>query len=182
MAAAGWRVIGVGRDPKRCANALAEIRAKAKRGEVEMLQGDLALMKDTDRLAKDIAGQADRIDALLNNAGGTPKERVITAEGYEATFTGNHLGHFLLTKRLLPLIQATAAKQPKGSVRIINVSSSAHEYSQGLDWDDLQLLKNFVTIRAYTNAKLANVLFTRTLAGESRGPAVSSSTPCTLAS
>jgi NAD(P)-dependent dehydrogenase (short-subunit alcohol dehydrogenase family) len=164
LAAAGWRVIGVGRDPARCASALADIRAKANGGNVEMIQADLALMRDTAKLAKDIAARTDRIDALLNNAGGTPKERVVTAEGNEATFAGNHLGHFLLTKRLLPLIQATAAKQSPGAVRIINVSSSAHEYSQGLDWNDLQLLTNFATGPAYMNAKLANVLFTRALA------------------
>lgn len=164
LAAAGWRVIGVGRDPERSAAALADIRAVAKGGAVDMLRADLALMSDTARLAKDIEARTDHIDVLLNNAGGTPRERVVTSEGNEATFAGNHLGHFLLTGRLMPLLRAAAAKEPRGAVRIINTASSAHEYSSGLDWGDLQALNNFGTNKAYCNAKLANVLFTRALA------------------
>jgi NAD(P)-dependent dehydrogenase (short-subunit alcohol dehydrogenase family) len=163
LATAGWRVIGVGRDPERSAAALAEIRATATGGEVDMLRADLSLMADTVRLAKDIAARTDRIDVLLNNAGGTCRARVVTAEGNEATFAGNHLGPFLLTSRLMPLLRATAAEQPRGTVRIINTASSAHEYSSGLDWSDLQMLNHFVPTQAYCNAKLANVLFTRVL-------------------
>jgi NAD(P)-dependent dehydrogenase (short-subunit alcohol dehydrogenase family) len=129
-----------------------------------MLNADLSLMSDTARLAREIAARTDRIDVLINNAGGTPSRQVITEEGYEATFTGNHLGHFLLTHRLLPLLKRTAAGRPKGSVRIINTSSSAHEHSPGFDWDDLQMLKTFTATPSYMNAKLANVYFTRSLA------------------
>jgi NAD(P)-dependent dehydrogenase (short-subunit alcohol dehydrogenase family) len=114
-------------------------------------------LAEAKRAAGEIAALTDRIDALVNNAGGTAKERVLTAEGNEATFAGNHLGHFVLTNRLLPLLRR--------GTRIINVSSSAHEYTPGLAWDDLQMIENFVPIRAYCNAKLANVLFTRALAG-----------------
>jgi NAD(P)-dependent dehydrogenase (short-subunit alcohol dehydrogenase family) len=165
LAAAGWRVIGQGRDPERSAAALAEIQAAAAPGaEVEMLLADLSLMSDAARLAREIAARTNRIDALLNNAGGTPKEQVVTAEGNEATFTGNHLGHFLLTNRLLPQLRAAVKDQPAGAVRVLNVSSSGHEVSPGLDFDDLQMLKTFTTGGAYCNAKLANVLFTRALA------------------
>jgi NAD(P)-dependent dehydrogenase (short-subunit alcohol dehydrogenase family) len=165
LAAAGWRVIGVGRDPERSAAALAEIRAAASAGTgVDMLRADLALMADTVRLAKDVAARTNRIDVLINNAGGTCRARVVTPEGNEATFAGNHLGPFLLTNRLMPLLHAAAAEQPRGAVRIINTASSAHEYSAGLDWSDLQLLNHFVPLQAYCNAKLANVLFTRGLA------------------
>jgi NAD(P)-dependent dehydrogenase (short-subunit alcohol dehydrogenase family) len=164
LASEGWRIIGVGRDPERCASALKEIRAVAKGGDVEMLRADIALISGAATLAKDIATRTDRIDVLINNAGGTPREQVITAEGNEATFTGNHLGHFLLTNRLLPLLRAAAKNQPRGTVRILSTSSSAHEYTPGLDWSDLQSLKTFETTRAYCNAKLANVLFTRALA------------------
>jgi NAD(P)-dependent dehydrogenase (short-subunit alcohol dehydrogenase family) len=65
---------------------------------------------------------------------------------------------------LLPLLKSTAAQSPRGATRIVNVSSAAHEISKGLDWDDLQMFENFVPIRAYCNAKLANLLFTRALA------------------
>lgn len=165
LAAAGWRVIAMGRDPARSAAAQAEIRAAA-RGEsrVEMLLGDLALVAEAARLAREVAARTDRVDALLNNAGGVGRERVVTPEGNEATFAGNHLGHFVLTNRLLPQLRAAAADQPAGAVRIISVSSSAHEVSQGLDFDDAQSLKTFSTVGAYANAKLANILFTRALA------------------
>jgi NAD(P)-dependent dehydrogenase (short-subunit alcohol dehydrogenase family) len=172
FATAGWRVIGVGRDPERSAAALAEIRAAAVASQVDMLRADLALMADTVRLAKDIATRTNRIDVLLNNAGGTCRARVVTPEGNEATFAGNHLGPFLLTNRLLPWLRATAAEQPRGAVRIINTASSAHEYSSGLDWSDLQMLNHFVPTQAYCNAKLANVLFTRALAKRAAPPGI----------
>jgi NAD(P)-dependent dehydrogenase (short-subunit alcohol dehydrogenase family) len=164
LAAAGWRIIGVGRDPDRIAAALAEIRAAATGGEVDLLRADLSLVADTARLARDIAEGTNRVDVLINNAGGTCRARVVTPEGNEATFAGNHLGPFLLTNRLMPLLRAAAAQQPPGAVRIVNTASSAHEFSPGLDWSDLQMLNHFVPIQAYCNAKLANVLFTRALA------------------
>jgi NAD(P)-dependent dehydrogenase (short-subunit alcohol dehydrogenase family) len=165
LAAQGWRIIGQGRDPERMAVAESAIKAAASSAaSVEMIRGDLSLVVGAVRLAEEIAARTQRIDALLNNAGGTAKEQVITAEGNEATFTGNHLGHFVLTNRLLPQLKSTAAQSPRGGVRIINVSSAAHEVSKGLDWDDLQMFKNFVPIRAYCNVKLANLLFTQALA------------------
>ena len=164
LAAAGWRVIALGRDPQRSAAAEAEIRAAAPGVAVDMILADLSLMSEAARAAKEIAARTDRIDALLNNAGGPAAARVVTSEGNEATFAGNHLGPFLLTTRLLPQIRAAAADQPPGAVRVLNVSSSGHLGSPGLDWANLQLLDNFQTGLAYMNAKLANVLFTRALA------------------
>jgi NAD(P)-dependent dehydrogenase (short-subunit alcohol dehydrogenase family) len=160
----GWRVLGVGRDPERCAAAETEIRKEIPDAQFEMIRADLALMADTARAANDIIARTDRVDVLLNNAGGMAKERVITSEGNEATFTGNHLGHFLLTIRLLPLLQTAAATSPRGSVRIVNVSSLANESCKGLDWDDLQMLNNFHAGAAYCRVKFANILFTRELA------------------
>jgi NAD(P)-dependent dehydrogenase (short-subunit alcohol dehydrogenase family) len=162
LAAAGWRVIGLGRNPQRSAAAKREISAAAAPGvPVDMILADLSLMRDAARAAREVSALTDRIDVLINNAGGVAKERVITPEGNEATFAGNHLGHFLLTNRLLPLLRAAA--KPGGS-RIIAVSSSGHEFSGGIDWHDLQRLDNFSPGSAYTNAKLANILFTRVLA------------------
>lgn len=173
LAAQGWRIIAHGRDPGRAAAAEAEIRAAAAPGvQVEMIRADLSLVSEAVRLADEIAARTDRIDALLNNAGGAPKEQVITAEGNEATFTSNHLGHFVLTNRLLPQLRKAAADAPPGATRIINVSSGGHEHTPGLDWDDLQMFENFVPIRAYCNAKLANILFTRSLAQRLEGSGV----------
>ena len=156
LVARGWRVIGTGRDPQRTAAAQAELRN-------DMIPVDLALMADTARAADQIRSLTDRVDVLINNAGGTARERIVTAEGNESTFAGNHLGHFVLTRRLLPLLRRAAADAPQGAVRIINVSSKAHETAPGLDWNDLQMMQDFVPIKAYCNAKLANLLFTRVL-------------------
>lgn len=160
----GWRVIGIGRDPQRTAAAEAEIRAAVPGSRVDMVRADLSLMREAARVADEIASRTDRIDALLNNAGGVRAERVVTAEGMESTFAANHLGHFLLTNRLLPKLRAAAARSAPGATRIVSVSSTGHERSPGLQWDDLQSLRNWTTGGAYCNAKLANILFTRTLA------------------
>ncbi len=164
LAGQGWRLIAIGRDPGRSAAAEAEIRAASSGGEVAMIRADLALMAEAARAAREIAGLTDRVDVLVNNAGGMAKTRVITAEGYEQNFAGNHLGPFLLTARLLPLMRRAAADAPKGGVRILNTASDASEMIKALPWDDLQMLDNFSSGAAYCNAKLANVLHARGLA------------------
>jgi NAD(P)-dependent dehydrogenase (short-subunit alcohol dehydrogenase family) len=164
LAQQGWRVIGLGRDLARTQAATAEIRAAAPNAQVDMIRADLSLMKEAARAAREIATITDRIDVLLNNAGGVNKEKVITAEGLEATFASNHLGHFVLTTHVLPLLRAAAGTATPGATRIVNVSSSGHERSPGLDWSDLQTMHNFTTGGAYCNVKLANILFTRALA------------------
>ncbi|MGO9934892.1 MAG: SDR family NAD(P)-dependent oxidoreductase [Steroidobacteraceae bacterium] len=164
LAARGWRVIATGRDPDRCAAAAEEIRAAASGGPVDMIQADLALMADAARAARDIAALTDRIDVLINNAGGIPARKVMTREGYEENFAGNHLGPFLLTTRLLPLLRHAAAGAPRGSVRIINTSSDASEMIKGMPWDDLKSSEHFSPGAAYCYGKLANVLFARGLA------------------
>ena len=164
LAAQGWRVIGIGRDPARSAAAEAEIRAVSRNGQVEFLRADLSLMADAARVAQEIAARTDRVDILVNNAGGMAKTQIITAEGFDENFASNHLGPFLLTSLLLPLLRHAASQAPKGSVRILNTSSDAGEMIPALPWDDLQLLQNFNSGRSYCNVKLANVMFARGLA------------------
>jgi NAD(P)-dependent dehydrogenase (short-subunit alcohol dehydrogenase family) len=173
LASKGWRVFGLGRDAARCASAEAEIRAAAQPGTpVDMLRADLSLLAETARVAEDLIARTDRIDVLINNAGGVANQIRMTAEGNEATFAGNHLGPFLLTNRLLPLLRATAAASSPGAVRIIATSSIGHHHSPAMDWDDIQRIRNFTTGGAYTNAKLANVLFTRALAQRLAGDGI----------
>jgi NAD(P)-dependent dehydrogenase (short-subunit alcohol dehydrogenase family) len=165
LAARGWRIIGLGRDAARCVEAEAELRATAAAGsQVEMIRADLSLLADTARLAREVMARTNRIDVLINNAGGVGNEMVMTPEGNEATFASNHLGPFLLTNRLLPLLRAAVAASMPGAVRIIATSSIGHHSCPGIDWNDLQRIRNFTTGGAYTSAKLANVLFTRALA------------------
>lgn len=164
LATDGWQVIGTGRDPGRMAKVEAEIRAASSTGAGTMLRADLSLMAEAERLAQEIAGLTDHIDLLVNNAGGTTDSLTMTSEGLEQNFAGNHLGPFLLTRHLLPLLRAAAAGKPTGTVRILNTASDASEMVPGINLDDMQNLSNWSEGLAYCTGKLANVLFTRALA------------------
>ena len=164
LAAQGWRVIALGRDAARSASALADIRAASSTAQVDMIRADLSLLADAARAAREVAALTDRIDVLVNNAGGMATQKVVTLEGFEANFSSNHLGPFLLTNRLLPLLRRAASDAPRGRVRILNTTSDASEMIPGMDWNDLQGLEKFNAGLAYCRAKLANVLFMRGLA------------------
>jgi NAD(P)-dependent dehydrogenase (short-subunit alcohol dehydrogenase family) len=165
LAGMGWRVVGVGRDPARSAAAEAEIRAAAAPGaRVDFVRADFDAMSEVRRAAREIAALAPSLEVLIHNAGGVRDRLVVTPEGNEATFAANHLAPFLLTRELLPILKATARTRPPGTVRVIAVSSSGHEYCPGMNWEDLNLLEKFTTGGAYCQAKLANILFTRELA------------------
>lgn len=161
----GWRVIGVGRNPERCAQAETDICASIGDGaQVDFLRGDFDSMAEVKRVASRIAALTDRIDVLVNNAGGVRDAQYLTPDGLEATFAANHLAPFLLTRELLPILSSTATSAEPGGVRIIAVSSEGHEYCQSMNWDDLQFQHGFTPGAAYCQAKLANLLFSRELA------------------
>lgn len=161
----GRQVIGTGRDPQRTASAEAELTASAGGGaRFAMLRADFTSMAEVVRTADEIQDLTPRLDVLINNAGGVRNRRIVTPEGTEATFAANHLAPFLLTRRLLPLLRATAGVLAPGSVRVINVSSSSHRSTDGLDWDDLQSFRVSHPVTGYCRAKLACLLFTRELA------------------
>lgn len=166
LAGLGWHVIGQGRNPERSAKAKAEISAAAANGgKLDFLQANLSLMSETKAMADKIKGLTDRIDVLINNAGGVRDQRYVTAEGTEETFSANHLAPFLLTRELMPLLEATAPRRGPGAVRVIGVSSQAYLVRQTLNWDDLQRLNGeFQAGPAYCEAKLANQLFNTALA------------------
>src|SRR5260370_16216978 len=129
LAALGFQVFGIGRDPGRSAAAEAEIRGAATSdAAVLFIRADFAMMAEVVRAAAEIAAAAPRLDVLINNAGGVRDALMMSPEGNEATFAANHLAPFLLTRELMPLLRATAAQSPTGSVRVIGVSSTGHEY------------------------------------------------------
>ncbi|WP_439133743.1 SDR family NAD(P)-dependent oxidoreductase [Pseudomaricurvus sp.] len=163
LASQGWRVIGVGRNPERTAAAQKDIESAAQGTSIDMYTADLSLMSEVAKVANGILESTTRIDLLINNAGGMNADFKLTSEGNEVTFASNHLAPFLLTLRLLPRLQQTAAEVSPGHCRILSVSSSAHLSSEGFDWTDVQLLKHFDPAAAYCQAKLANLLFNREL-------------------
>ena len=160
----GWRVIGVGRNAERTAKAEAELRAAYPVGDVTFLRADLSLIAEADRLSDDILSITDRIDVLANNAGGMADATRVTAEGLEENFAGNHLGPFHLTARLIPMLKATAAGKPVGSVRIINTSSDGSEMIPGIDPDAMESMHDWAFGALYCTGKLANVLHAKSLA------------------
>lgn len=172
LAAQGWRVIGTGRDPTRIAAAQAEISACSPTDQVDMIRADLSLLASARETARQIGTLTDRIDLLVNNAGGMASELVMTSEGLEANFAGNHLGPFVLTNALLPLLRATARGRAPGSVRILSTASDASEMIPGINLDDLQNIERFSPGLAYCTGKLANVLFTRALARRLAGDGI----------
>ena len=160
----GWHVIATGRNPVRCDQAEADIRSVASPGAcVDFLRGDFCEMADVKRIASEIAEITDRIDVLINNAGGVRDQQYISSEGLEATMAANHFAPFVLTRELLPILKATAEKAPTGSVRVIAVSSAAHESCPVMRWEDLFWSKDYVANGIYCQAKLANLLFAREL-------------------
>jgi NAD(P)-dependent dehydrogenase (short-subunit alcohol dehydrogenase family) len=173
LAGRGWRVIGTGRDAGRMADAEAEIGgAAASGGTIELLRADLSLIAGARTLARDIAARTDRIDLLVNNAGGMTDRLVMTSEGLEANFAGNHLGPMTLTEALLPLLRTAAKDAPPGTVRILMTSSDTSEMLPTIDLDDIQNLTNFNPGISYCAGKLANVLFTKGLAARLQGSGI----------
>lgn len=161
----GWHVIATGRDPQRCASSENELRAMADgNAKLDFLIGDFCEMAQVERIANEIRNKTSRIDVLINNAGGVRDKRYVSSEGLESTMAANHFAPFLLTRELLPLLEATAKATGPGHVRIIAVSSAAHENCKGMRFGDLNWESDFAATPIYSQAKLANILFTRELA------------------
>lgn len=155
----------VARDPDRGNAAVEEVKSKSKNPNVELLLADLSSQASIRSLAEQFKAKHDRLHVLVNNAGGIFSERKLTPDGLETTFAVNHLAYFLLTDLLLDVLKASAP------ARIINVSSAAHT-SGRIDFDDIQGERGYSAVRAYSQSKLANVLFTYELARRLEGTGV----------
>lgn len=158
----GWRIIGIGRNAERCAKAEQTLKEISGDGLADMMIADLSLLSEVVRVAAAIAEATDRIDVLANNAGGMASGKVMTPEGFEASFAANHLAGFVLTLKLRPLL-ARAAEE-SGCARVINTSSDGSEMIPTLNLNDMQNLNSYSNGLAYCSGKLANVLFARALA------------------
>ena len=147
--------------------AAKEVTRRTWNDDVHVVSLDLADLASVRKAAEEVLSRWDRLDVLVNNAGGTWSQRQLTAQGIEYTFGVNHLGHFSLTNQLLDRLRAGAP------ARIVNVTSVGHHAAwHGMRFDDLQSENGYEAMEAYCRSKLANVLFTRELARRLEGTGV----------
>jgi NAD(P)-dependent dehydrogenase (short-subunit alcohol dehydrogenase family) len=154
LAGKGARVILAARNPAKGEAALSAIREAHPQADVRFELLDLARLDSVAACAERVLAAEPRLDLLINNAGVmTPPTRQETADGFELQFGTNHLAHFALTLRLLPLVRR--GENP----RVVTVSSGAHLTGK-IDFSDLNWTKRrYRPWLAYSQSKLANVLF-----------------------
>jgi len=157
LARQGAKVVIVGRNPQKTAAVADQIKSQSGNQAVEYLLGDLSLKSEVRRVATEFKQRYDRLDVLLNNAGGFFSQRQVTSEGLEYTFALNHLNYFLLTHSLLDVLQAS------DRARVVNVSSGAHVMAK-LNFDDLQNEQKYSGWGVYSQSKLMNIYFTYEMA------------------
>jgi NAD(P)-dependent dehydrogenase (short-subunit alcohol dehydrogenase family) len=156
LGALGATVIIHGLNEERGKQIAAEITTKGP-GRADYYAGDLGSLKQVDALAERVKAAHPRLDLLINNAGigGTSNgERRDSADGYELVFQVNYLSHFHLTRKLLPLLEKSAP------ARIVNVASIGQ---RAVNFDDVMMKNNYRTTDAYSQSKLAQILYTITL-------------------
>jgi NAD(P)-dependent dehydrogenase (short-subunit alcohol dehydrogenase family) len=159
---AGAHVIVHGRDRARGEEVARDIELRG--GSARFYQADFIDLDNVRALADTILAQYEQLDLLINNAGiGGPPERRESNDGYELTFQVNYLSHFLLTEKLMPLLEAGAP------ARIINVASAAQ---RPIDFDDPQIRQGYEPWRAYGQSKLAQITFTKALAERLEGTGI----------
>jgi retinol dehydrogenase 14 len=165
LARLGARVGITGRDLTRAEQAAADIRTFSGNPAVDVFAADLSSQAEVRRLAAAVLDAYPRLDVLVNNVGGFWAHRHPTADGLEHTFALNHLAPFLLTNLLLDRLKASAP------ARVVTVSS--HVQAEGhIVLDDLQGARNYSGQSAYSQSKLANVMFTNELARRLEGTRV----------
>ena len=146
------------RDVGRGEEAAGEIRRETG-GEVVVHRLDLSSLKSVRECAEHLNNTLEKVDILINNAGVMVCPEMRTEEGFEMQIGTNHFGHFLLTNLLLPLIKAAAP-----GARIVTVSSRAHERGR-IQWEDIHWQRTpYSALDAYSQSKLANLLFSAELA------------------
>lgn len=165
LARMGATVVLVARNRAKGQAVVEEIQKASGNSKLELLVGDLSSMEQVRLVAQEFKAKHNRLEVLVNNAGGVFDTRQTTTDGHEYTFAFNHLAYFLLTNLLLETLKASAPS------RIVNVSSGA-QASGKLDFDDLMGQQRYSSFSAYSASKLANVMFTYTLARQLSGTGV----------
>lgn len=150
---AGWNVVMMGRNAQKGAASIDKIHQVNPKAKVIFEKTDLADLSSIKAFASKMIANGHAIDLLINNAGVmTPPKRLETADGFELQFGTNHLGHFALTAQLLPLLRKSH------NARVVTVSSVANRAGT-INFNDLQSQSSYVPAKAYSQAKLANLMF-----------------------
>jgi len=165
LAKMGATIVMVARNKERGEAARAEIIKESQNNSVDLLLADLSSLKSVRQLATEFQKKYSKLHVLINNAGLFNQRRHVTTDGYEDTFATNYLAPFVLTNLQLDLLKASAPS------RIINVSSVGH-YNGHINFDDLNLEKEYGGWKAYGQSKLALILFTHELAKKLQGTGV----------
>lgn len=165
LARLGATVVLVGRSAEKTQAAVGAIKQETRNDQIDYIIGDLSLLAQVRQVAATFQRKYNRLHVLVNNAGAFLAKREVTSEGLEKTFALNHLNYFLLTNLLLETLKASAP------ARIVNVSSNAHMRAK-LDFDDLQLAKQYNNFDPYSRSKLMNVMFTYAMARRLQGTGV----------
>jgi NAD(P)-dependent dehydrogenase (short-subunit alcohol dehydrogenase family) len=162
------------RSPSKADLAIQSIKSTVPHANIHFLQLDLTYLASVKPAAESFLAENTRLDILINNAGIMAVPPGVTSDGYEIQFGTNYLGHALFTHLLLPLLLSTSSALAS-DVRIVNVSSIGVHLAPkaGLILSDVKSeMKNCSTWELYGQSKLANVLFTKSLA--SRYPSIKS--------
>jgi len=155
MAESGATVIMACRDEARGKASRAHVVSESGNQSVELMLADLSSLASVRGLAAEFDAKHPKLDVLVNNAAIFTSKRSITADGLELMFATNYLGPFLLTRLLIPRLEAARPS------RIINVSAPS---SMKPDFDDLQGERKFGAISAFGASKAEDLLFTYALA------------------
>ncbi|MEO1222271.1 MAG: SDR family NAD(P)-dependent oxidoreductase [Pseudomonadota bacterium] len=157
MSAKGAHVIIAARNPAQMEEAVAAIKTEVPEADLETLTCDLASLESIKAASAQAKERFGKIDILINNAGVMACPKMQTADGFEMQFGTNHLGHFALTKHLMPLVEAGTDK------RIVNLSSRGHHLAP-VDLDDPNFERTeYHSWTSYGRSKTANILFTKGL-------------------
>lgn len=169
LAKRGATVIVVSRSRERCESTTARIKQVTGNSQIDFLVADLSSQAHIRQAAEDFKARYQRLDVLVNNAGAFFMNRRESKDGFEMTFALDHLSYFLLTQQLLDMLEDSAP------ARIVNVSSDAHRGGT-INFDDLNSKRKFSGWKAYSQAKLANILFTYELDRRLKGKGITSNT------
>jgi NAD(P)-dependent dehydrogenase (short-subunit alcohol dehydrogenase family) len=153
LARKGAHVILAARNKDRGNAALEKIKSLLPNAELQFMKLDLANIESIKHFADAFIEEYDKLDILINNAGVMAIPLMRTSQGFEMQFGTNHLGHFALTALLFDFMEKT-----HGS-RIVNVSSLMHKFGT-IHFDDLNWEKSYSKWEAYSQSKLANLMFT----------------------